>query len=55
MKKCIAVQSHNKWEYFSKLHKKWVEAKTTDCKESLLKYGYKIRENSKKVKHNKLK
>jgi hypothetical protein len=30
-------------QYFSKLHKKWINFKVTDCEESLLKYGYKIR------------
>ena len=33
-----------KWQYFSKLYHKWVDAKETDCKESLKKYGYEIRD-----------
>lgn len=33
-----------KKQYFSKLYKKWVDFKNTDCEESLRKYFYKIRE-----------
>lgn len=31
-------------QYFSKLHKKWIDLKTTDCEKSLKKFKYKIRE-----------
>lgn len=38
-----------KLQYFSKLYKKWMDFKSTDCLESLLKYKYKIRINPKYV------
>lgn len=31
-------------QYFSKLHKKWIDFKWYDCEKTLKKYGYKIRE-----------
>lgn len=31
-------------QYFSKLHKKWVDLKYSDCEESLRKYKYKSRQ-----------
>jgi hypothetical protein len=36
-----------KLQYFSKLHKKWVDFKEADCEKSLKKYLYKIRINPK--------
>jgi len=34
-----------KLQYFSKLHKKWIDFKTTDRLESLMDYKYEIRVN----------
>lgn len=39
-----SVLANTAWQYFSKLYLKWVDAKTTDVKADLIKYGYKVRQ-----------
>lgn len=38
--------AYPRWQYFSKLYLRWIDAKTTDRKDALLKCGYQIREVS---------
>lgn len=41
--KWVDVEQHERKQYFSKFHKRWVDLKPTDNEKELKKYMYRIR------------